>query len=251
MRAILVPAQTKPAGIGLARIPQRVQIGHRGSWQHPFILHAEHVGSRRHHRQEPLPLPEQQPIHRDFLPGQLHLDVRLKILQSLWRRGFQLDIYRAVDQGLLAAAQACQQLRHVLEVSLRPDSFLHVVPAPQQLVPPGGRLDDGPLLLRLHRPGVYPQGHPLMAAQAGQDGLLLGGRRVFLHRPHTPPCVAAHAAVRVKPDGAGQQLVKEILHRRSLLLLHGTRLSALEYPHLPSIHWAPSTSGSVCPPASK
>ena len=60
---VLVLADVKPPGIGLAGVVEGVQIGHRAGRQHTLKLWAEHIMAGRHDGEEPLSLAEHEPIH--------------------------------------------------------------------------------------------------------------------------------------------------------------------------------------------
>ena len=75
-------------------------------------------------------------------------------------------------------------------------------------------MDDFLFLGCCYLSGIDSQSYTVLFPKVAQDGLLIGGSRVFTERPDTPIGVAADEMVRIKLDDARRDHVKEVLNFR-------------------------------------
>ena len=125
--SVLIPANVKSPGVGLAGVADGVQIGRAGGGEHPLSKGAEGILSRRIDGKKPLPLTQEQRVRGELGAEEDSLNRVLQAPQPVQRFGRELQKYRAVDQRLLIPAQAPDEFFRVLELGLRRDALLHVV----------------------------------------------------------------------------------------------------------------------------
>lgn len=123
----------------------------------------------------------------------------------------QFDKHRAVEQRFTVLAEVGQQFHHILQVPFGLNGFVYIIAAAFELVSAGGVLDDFPLLSSFHQPVIDAQRYAAAVGKLGEDGLFLGGGRIFPNGPHTAIAVAEDIMVGQKFNRAGQDHVKEIL----------------------------------------
>ena len=74
---VLVLADVESVRIGLSRIIEGIQVGHRAGRKDPFKLGAEGVAAGRHDRNKALLLAEHEPVHIELAPHQLRQHICL------------------------------------------------------------------------------------------------------------------------------------------------------------------------------
>ena len=214
---VLVLADVESVRIGLARIIEGIQVGHRAGRKDPFKLGAEGVAAGRHNRNKALLLTEHKPVHIELGANQFGEHIGLEQLEGVVVRGGQLQEHRTVEERLPVAVHGGDQGNHILQVGLGGDSLLEILGAGAgHSVLVGGVVDDPALLTGGDLPGVDADGDPVHLAQMPQDGLLIGRSGVLPQRPYTAAGVAAQVVVHLEVDDRGGDHVEEILDIRFL-----------------------------------
>ena len=89
---VLVLADVESVRIGLARIIEGIQVGHRAGRKDPFKLGAEGVAAGWHNRNKALLLTEHKPVHIELGANQFGEHIGLEQLQRVIIRSGQLDV---------------------------------------------------------------------------------------------------------------------------------------------------------------
>ena len=209
---VLVLADVESVRIGLARIIEGIQVGHRAGRKDPFKLGAEGVAAGWHNRNKALLLTEHKPVHIELGANQFGEHIGLEQLEGVVVRGGQLQEHRTVEERLPVAVHGGDQGNHILQVGLGGDSLLEILGAGAgHSVLVGGVVDDPALLTGGDLPGVDADGDPVHLAQMPQDGLLIGRSGALPQRPYTAAGVAAQVVVHLEVDDRGGDHVEEIL----------------------------------------
>lgn len=209
--AIFVIADIKSAGVGLAGVGKREQIGHAGGGEHSLELFPKHIPAGGHHRKKSLLLAEEQPVHADFRPAQFCFHTVPQLGKFLFVAGDEFDVNSGMEKRFPIALGGADHGGDVLQIALG----LHCLPdvGAAALVPVGliRRLQDFAFLAGGDQPCVDPQGDARPFPQPLEDGLLLGGSGVSPYRPDAPPAPTHQIPVHLELNGAGGDEVKEAL----------------------------------------
>lgn len=218
--AVFVIADIEAARVGLSGVGKGEQVGHAGGGEHPLELLSEHIPAGGHHREEPLLLAEEQPVHTDLRPAQLCFHTVPQLGKFLFVAGDEFDVNSGMEKRFPIALGGADHGGDVLQIALG----LHCLPdvGAAALVPVGlvRRLQDLAFLAGGDQPCVDPQGDARLLPQPLQDGLLLGGGGVSPYRPDAPPAPARQIPVHLELNGAGGDEVEKDLE--DLLLIHDT-----------------------------
>ena len=93
---VLVLADVESVRIGLARIIEGIQVGHRAGRKDPFKLGAEGVAAGWHNRNKALLLTEHKPVHIELGADQFGEHIGLEQLEGVVVRGGQFQEHRTV-----------------------------------------------------------------------------------------------------------------------------------------------------------
>ena len=100
--------------IGLARIIEGIQVGHRAGRKDPFKLGAEGVAAGWHNRNKALLLTEHKPVHIELGANQFGEHIGLEQLEGVVVRGGQLQEHRTVEERLPVAVHGGDQGKSLL-----------------------------------------------------------------------------------------------------------------------------------------